>query len=102
MSLTRPIMTFDLQNAVGDVEWAPYSSTVFAACTYDPVGGRLFVWDLNQQKHTHLCEHRAMKQAYGLHVSFNPEDPILLVGDHRGGVNSFKLSQSLFRGPLVY
>jgi dynein intermediate chain 1, axonemal len=25
--LTRPIMTFDLGCAVGDVEWAPYSST---------------------------------------------------------------------------
>ena len=99
MQITRPIMTFDLQNAVGDIEWAPYSSTVFAACTYE---GRLFVWDLHQQKHTHLCEHRAMKQAYGLHVAFNSEDPILLVGDHRGGVNSFKLSQSLHRGPLVY
>jgi hypothetical protein len=24
------------------------------------------------------------------------------VGDHRGGVNSFKLSQSLHRGPEVY
>ena len=26
-SITRPIMTFDLGCAVGDVEWAPYSST---------------------------------------------------------------------------
>lgn len=99
MQITRPIMTFDLQNAVGDVEWAPYSSTVFAACTFE---GRLFVWDLNQQKHTYLCEHRAMKQANGLHVAFNAEDPILLVGDHRGGVNSFKLSRSLRQGNQPY
>lgn len=28
-------MTFDLNNAVGDVAWAPYSSTVFAAVTTD-------------------------------------------------------------------
>jgi dynein intermediate chain 1 len=26
-AITRPIMTFDLGCAVGDVEWAPYSST---------------------------------------------------------------------------
>ena len=26
-----PILSFDLGNAVGDVAWAPYSSTVFAA-----------------------------------------------------------------------
>ena len=43
-----------------------------------------------------------MKKARGLHVSFNPEDPIILVGDERGGVNSFKLSSSLYQGPLVY
>lgn len=27
------IMTFDLNGSVGDVAWAPYSSTVFAAVT---------------------------------------------------------------------
>lgn len=30
-----PILSFDLGNAVGDVCWAPYSSTVFAAVTSD-------------------------------------------------------------------
>ena len=51
-SITRPIMTFDLGCAVGDVEWAPYSSTgraliltnlVFAAVTS---AGTLYVYDL--------------------------------------------------------
>ena len=41
-----------------------------------------------------------MKKAKALHVSFNKEDPIILVGDERGGVNSFKLSKSLTKGPL--
>ena len=36
-------MTFDLGCAVGDVEWAPYSSTVFAAVTS---AGTLYVYDL--------------------------------------------------------
>lgn len=31
----NPILSFDLGNAVGDVAWAPYSSTVFAAVTSD-------------------------------------------------------------------
>lgn len=31
----KPIMTFDLNSAVGDVAWSPYSSTVFAAVTTD-------------------------------------------------------------------
>lgn len=95
--ITRPIMAFDLGCAVGDVEWAPYSSTVFAAVTS---AGNLYVYDLKQVKHHHLCEHPAMKKAKALHVSFNQEDPIILVGDERGGVNSFKLSKSLTKGPL--
>ena len=36
-----PIFTFDLGSAVGDVAWAPYSSTVFAAVTAD---GKVFTY----------------------------------------------------------
>jgi dynein intermediate chain 1 len=32
---SKPLMTFDLNSSVGDVAWAPYSSTVFAAVTAD-------------------------------------------------------------------
>lgn len=92
-------MTFDMGCAVGDVAWAPYSSTVFSAVTSS---GMLYVWDLSQDKHTWLCEHPAMKKAKALHVSFNKEDPIIVVGDERGGVNSFKLSNCLFKGPEVW
>lgn len=70
---------------------------VFAAVTS---AGNLYVYDLKQEKHHHLCEHPAMKKAKALHVSFNKADPIILVGDERGGVNSFKLSKSLTKGPL--
>ena len=31
----EPVFTFDLDSPVGDVAWAPYSSTVFAAVTAD-------------------------------------------------------------------
>jgi dynein intermediate chain 1 len=95
--IQRPIMNFDLGCAVGDIEWAPYSSTVFAAVTS---AGNLYVWDLKQEKHTFMCEHPAMKKAKALHVAFNKTDPIVLVGDERGGVNSFKLSKSLTIGPM--
>jgi dynein intermediate chain 1, axonemal len=96
--IVRPIMNFDLGCAVGDIEWAPYSSTVFSAVTSS---GNLYVWDLKQEKHTYMCEHPAMKKAKALHVSFNTTDPIILVGDERGGVNSFKLSKALTVGPLL-
>jgi len=29
------MFTFDLNSSVGDVTWAPYASTVFAACSAD-------------------------------------------------------------------
>lgn len=96
-SITRPILSYDLGYAVGDISWAPYSSTVFAAVIYT---GQLYVYDLNQEKHKYMCEHTAMKDAIANHVSFNKEDPIILVGDNKGGVNSFILSKSLRRGPL--
>ena len=31
----EPVFSFDLGSPVGDVAWAPYSSTVFAAVTAD-------------------------------------------------------------------
>jgi dynein intermediate chain 1 len=34
-NISTPVLSFDLGNAVGDVAWAPYSSTVFAAVTSD-------------------------------------------------------------------
>ena len=44
MGMQRPIKSFDLGNSVGDIAWAPYSSTVFAAVTSE---GRLYIYDLN-------------------------------------------------------
>ena len=32
---SEAMFTFDLNNSVGDVAWAPYASTVFAAVTAD-------------------------------------------------------------------
>merc|ERR1740117_1891287 len=39
--LKRPILSYDLGNPIGDIAWAPYSSTVFAAVSYeeDSYGG---------------------------------------------------------------
>ena len=31
----RPVMSFDLENPVGDAAWSPHSATVFAAVTDD-------------------------------------------------------------------
>ncbi|RYG52706.1 hypothetical protein EON67_00565 [archaeon] len=86
------IMSFDLNTSVGDVAWAPYSSTVFAAVTDE---GKVNVYDLHANKHEQLCEQKIVKKAKCTHVQFSARAPILLVGDSAGGVTSLKLSPNL-------
>jgi dynein intermediate chain 1 len=86
------LMTFDMGNSVGDVCWSPYSATVFAAATAD---GKVHVFDLNENKHEAMCEQKVVKKAKLTHVSFNPTQPMLIVGDDRGCINSLKLSPNL-------
>ena len=52
---SRPLMSFDLGDAVGDVAWAPYSATVFAAATDD---GRVHVFDLKESRLLPLCSQK--------------------------------------------
>ncbi|KAI9345238.1 WD40-repeat-containing domain protein [Obelidium mucronatum] len=88
----KPLASFDLNSSVGDVAWAPYSSTVFAAVTAD---GKVFVFDLNENKYEAICEQQIVRKAKLTHCAFNPFEPILLVGDDKGAVVSLKLSPNL-------
>lgn len=88
----KPLASFDLNSSVGDVAWAPYSSTVFAAVTAD---GKVFVFDLNENKYEAICEQQIVRKAKLTHCAFNPFEPILLVGDDKGTVVSLKLSPNL-------
>lgn len=91
-NISTPIFSFDLGNSVGDVAWAPYSSTTFAAVTSD---GKVYVFDLSENKYDPLCEQKVVKRAKLTHISFNNVEPIIVVGDDRGGVISLKLSPNL-------
>lgn len=53
------------------------------------------MFDLAENKHEPLCEQKVVKRAKLTHVNFNQRDPILIIGDDRGGVNSLKLSPNL-------
>lgn len=87
--------TFDLGSPVGDVAWAPYSSTTFAAVTDD---GRAHVFDLSVDHHGPLCEQKVVKKAKATRLAFNRRHPhVLLVGDSAGAVTSLKLSPNLRR-----
>ncbi|CAH1797516.1 unnamed protein product [Owenia fusiformis] len=95
-----PMFTFDLNSSVGDVAWAPYASTIFAAVTAD---GKVHVYDLSINKYEAICEQTVVqkKKTKLTHVSFNPIHPILIVGDDRGYVTSLKLSPNLRKMPKV-
>ena len=55
------MFTFDLSSVVCDVAWAPFASTVFAACTADgKVSGEGRVYDVYRGSgimHTHTHTH---------------------------------------------
>jgi dynein intermediate chain 1 len=97
-SSPRPLLSFDLSNSVGDVAWAPYSSTVFAAVTSN---GKVHVFDLSKNKNEPLCTQSVVKNAKLNRIAFNPRDPVILVGDTRGSVLSLKLSPNLRQKPKL-
>ncbi len=66
----KALMSFDLGNAVGDVSWAPYSSTVFAATTTD---GKVRVYDLSVNKYEPIAETQLVKKARLTKICFNPK-----------------------------
>merc|ERR1719482_1686680 len=86
------VMSFDLAQAIGDVAWAPYSSTTFAAITSD---GVVHIYDLSINRNERICYQKVVKRAKLTHVAFNSVEPVLIVGDDRGGVNTLKLSPNL-------
>ena len=89
-------MLFDLNMIVVDAAWSPYSSTIFSCATLEKV----YVYDVHVEKHASLAEKKPVKNPKLTNVTFNKEDPILLVGDTYGGVTVLKLSPNLMRrGP---
>jgi dynein intermediate chain 1 len=100
-SVRTPVMSFDLGQAIGDVAWAPYSSTTFAAITSDggATSGVVKLYDLSVDRNEPLCTQKVVKAKAKLtHVAFNSTEPIVIVGDDRGGVNTLKLSPNLRKG----
>lgn len=91
-SSTKPLLTFDLGDSVGDVAWAPYSSSVLAAVTSS---GKVCIFDLHKNKNEPLCMQTVVKNAQLTRVVFSHVDPIVLVGDTRGTVLTLKLSPNL-------
>lgn len=79
---SEPLFVFDLGSPVGDVKWAPYSSTVLAACTNE---GKVFVFDINVNKYKAVCVQQvvARKTVRLTNIAFNQKLPFLIVGDDK-------------------
>jgi len=90
------IITYDLGNSVNDIAWSPFSSTIFAAVTSD---GKVFVFDLAQNKNAPLCREQITKKNKNVKltkVSFPIGMPLIIVGDEKGNVYALKLSPNLY------
>lgn len=88
---SEPIFVFDLGSSVGDVKWAPFSSTVFAAVTSE---GKVFVFDLNVNKYKAICIQQvvARKTVRLTRISFNQKLPFIVVGDNKLETNIIYLN----------
>ncbi len=81
---------------VVDAMWSPFSSTIFACATLE----KLYVYDLNVDKHKSLADHKPVKNPKLTNLAFNNKDPVILLGDTYGGITLMKLSPNLRkRGP---
>lgn len=89
----NPIMSFDLGQAMVDVIWSPFSSSVFVALSLE----KTYVYDMRVDRHSRIAENKPVRSRCS-NLSFNWKNPILLIGDSHGGVNSFKLSSNLATG----
>lgn len=79
---SEPLFIFDLGASVGDVKWAPYSSTVLAALTTD---GKVFVFDINVNKYKPICVQQVVpnKSVRLTRIAFNQKIPFISVGDDK-------------------
>ncbi|XP_076240760.1 dynein intermediate chain 2, ciliary [Calliopsis andreniformis] len=90
----EPLFMFDLGVPIGDVQWAPYSSTVLACVSND---GKVTVFDLNVNKYRPICSQPVVSKRKNklTRLAFNNELPFIIVGDDKGTVNTLKLSPNL-------
>ncbi|XP_022903959.1 dynein intermediate chain 2, ciliary [Onthophagus taurus] len=90
----EPLYVFDIGASVGDVKWAPYSSTVFAGACAD---GKVYVYDLNVNKYKPICIQAVVSKKRNklTRIDFNYKLPFIIVGDDKGCITSLKLSPNL-------
>lgn len=91
-----PVMSFDLNQVMVDVVWSPFNSAVFIALSLM----KAYVYNLENDRHTRAADVKPTSFDKLTNVAFNPKDPIFLIGDCKGQVGVFKLSQDLAKRSL--
>lgn len=86
-----PLIIFDMQNAVGDIAWSPWCSTIFSAVT---VNGDMKFFDLNQNRKTHIYDKKYQDTPIN-HICFNKFEYVFLTGNDKGKVRMWKMAESL-------
>ncbi|GAB1604400.1 dynein intermediate chain 2, ciliary-like [Argonauta hians] len=96
----NPLFSFNLQQKVTDVAWAPYSSTTFAASTSK---GYVYVYDLIANHYEPMCSQVVVKkkETEVTSICFHPRNYTILAGDNRGEVTVLKLSPNLRKQPKL-
>jgi dynein intermediate chain 1 len=79
-------------HAVGDIDWSPVSSTTFGAVTAD---GSIVVFDLSVNKYKPIANQKVVSKGKLTRLEFNPKNPLVVIGDDRGGTSCLKLSPNL-------
>ncbi|XP_066595061.1 dynein intermediate chain 2, ciliary isoform X2 [Prorops nasuta] len=89
-----PLFIFDLGVPIGDVQWAPYSSTVLACVSND---GKVTVFDLNVNKYKPICSQFIVSKRKSklTRLAFNEVLPFIIAGDDKGTIHTLKLSPNL-------
>jgi hypothetical protein len=59
------------------------------------------VFDLAENKHEPMCDQKVVRKSKLTHVRFNQREPLLLIGDDRGGVLCLKLSPNLRKTEVI-
>jgi len=78
----------DLTDAVSDIQWSPYSSTVFASVADD---GRCEIWDLAVKNFEPIIINRGTPGVKRTMVRFNKFFPVLVTGNVDGDVEVFRV-----------
>lgn len=91
MEALLTIKSEDMESPVNNIDWCPFISTVFASVTKD---GRVEIRDLNEFAQQAVVTWEKPKDRKDLDyttLKFSPNNPVLVVGKNRGGVDVFRL-----------